>query len=103
MSSLLARSIGLVQDRPIATDVAIILLERRSPLTRTESRLVVFDYLGLTREQLATELGVSITTLKSYWKRINKKMNTPSRAALRCWVETTLQADLAGEPPADAA
>ena len=103
MGSLLARSIGLVQDQPIATDAAIILLERRSPLTRTEARLVVFDYLGLTREQLAAELGVSVETLKSYWKRINKKMNTQSRAALRSWVEATLLADLAGDPPTDAA
>jgi DNA-binding NarL/FixJ family response regulator len=98
MSSFFARSIGLAGDDPVSPEAAIVIIERRSNLTPTLAHLVVHDYLGTSREKLAKSMGVLPETLKSYWKRVYKKldvkMDAQARASVRDWVEAILRAEL---------
>lgn len=96
MSSLFARLIGLGNRPQISMDAAILLLERRTALSRSEARVVILDYLGWPRDQLCEHLGVSVETVRTYWKRIYRKTNCRSRKSARRWLETTLRQQLEG-------
>lgn len=100
MSSLFATSISLSPEWQISTDEAVFLVKRHSTLTHTEARLVVHDYVGYSREQLAAELKVSIETLKSYWRRVYKKVGCQRRDVMRSWVKATLLAEFEHTDPA---
>ncbi len=100
MSSLFATSISLSPDRHISTDEAVCLVKQRSTLTHTEARLVVHDYVRYNREQLAEELKVSLETLKSYWRRVYKKVGCQGRDEIRRWVGATLRAEFEHTDPA---
>jgi DNA-binding CsgD family transcriptional regulator len=94
MSSLFARFIGLAPGQQIAPDAAIVLVERRSSLSRSEARVLVLDYLGVSRDELSDHLGVSIETVRTYWKRIYRKTGCRSREAARAWFERLLHAEI---------
>jgi DNA-binding CsgD family transcriptional regulator len=96
MSSLFARCIGLSQHQQISMDAAILLLERRTTLSRSEARVVVLDYLGWPRDQMCEHLGVSVETIRTYWKRIYRKTNLRTRTALRGWLEALLAQEIDG-------
>lgn len=100
MSSLFATSISLSPERHISIDEAVCVVKRRSTLTHTEARLVVHEYVGYNREQLAAELKVSIETLKSYWRRVYKKVGCQRRGVIRSWVVATLRAEFEPTDPA---
>lgn len=76
-------------------------MKRRSKLAHTQVRLVVYDYRGRNREELAKELKVSAETLKSYWRRVHKKLNCQHyanrREAVRAWVAAVLRAEIEGD------
>jgi DNA-binding CsgD family transcriptional regulator len=94
MSSILARCIGVTHTHHIALDVAIVILKRRSSLTRSEARLVVLDYRGWTREQMSAYLNLSVETVRTYWKRVYRKTDCRTRPALHNWLEDILQCEL---------
>ncbi|NTU82813.1 MAG: helix-turn-helix transcriptional regulator [Chloroflexales bacterium] len=97
MSNLFARCIGLGDEPPISMDAAILLIERKTPLSRSEARVVILDYLGWPRDQLCEHLGVSVETIRTYWKRIRQKTKCRRRAAVRAWVESILAQAVEGE------
>lgn len=96
MSSLLARCIGLSQHQQISMDAAILLLERRTALSRSEARVVILDYLGWPRDQMCEHLGVSVETIRTYWKRIYRKANCRKRDTVRAWIEMILTQEIDG-------
>ena len=81
--SILARIIGLTGGDPISPETAALLVERRSALSRCEARMVVLDFLGVPREELSDELGLSTESIHTYWKRVYRKTGHRSRAAVR--------------------
>ena len=94
MGSILARCIGVAPTQHITLDAAILLLERRTVLSRSEARVVILDYLGWPRDQMCEHLGVSAETIRPYWKRIYRKTSYRTRAALRVWLEAILAAEI---------
>jgi DNA-binding CsgD family transcriptional regulator len=100
MSTLLARFIGLAESRPISIEGATVIVERRSELSYTEAHVVVLDYAGYSRDALSTKLGVSVETIRTYWKRINRKTKCHSREAVRAWFEALLERELQGDAAA---
>lgn len=90
MSSILARCIGLAGEAPIAIDKAATLLHREGGLRRCEARIALLDYLGLQREDLCEELGLSAGTIDKYWSRIYATTGQRGREAARAWVEQML-------------
>lgn len=91
MSSIFARFIGLSQGQRLTPDAAALLIERRSTLSRCEARVLVYDYLGVTREELSELFDVSIETIRTYWKRIYRKTECRTRKDARAWMEMTLR------------
>ena len=96
MTSILAKMIGLAGDDPMSRETAAILIERRSTLSRCEARLVVHDLLGVVREDLSDELGLSTESIHTYWKRVYRKTGQPGRVAVRTWAERLLAQELGG-------
>lgn len=96
MPSIFARCIGLTPDQQIPMDAAIVYIERQTLLSRAEARVVMLDYLGWPREDLCDQLGVSIETVRTYWKRIYRKTNCRSRTDIRSWLESVLEQGIAG-------
>lgn len=78
-------------------DATILFLQRRTPLSRAEARIVVLDYLGWPRYKLCEHLKITVETVRTYWKRIYRKTNCRSRAELRVWLEWRLSQELGGE------
>lgn len=98
MTSILARMIGLTSGEPISPETAAILVERRSALSRCEARMVVLDLLGIGREDLSEELGLSTESIHTYWKRVYRKTGQRGRAAVRVWAERLLAQELGITP-----
>jgi DNA-binding CsgD family transcriptional regulator len=96
MSTIFARFLGLSQGQQLTYDAAVLLIERRSPLSRSESYVIVLDYLGFTRDEICGRLKISTETIRTYWKRIYRKTNCRGRRAIRRWLESTLQKELEG-------
>lgn len=96
MTSILARMIGLADDNHIPPETAAILIERRSALSRCEARMVVLDLLGVVREDLSDELGLSTESIHTYWKRVYRKTGQRGRAAVRVWTESLLAREFGG-------
>jgi DNA-binding CsgD family transcriptional regulator len=71
--------IGLAGGYSISSEAAAILIERRSALSRCEARMVVLDLLGVTREDLSDELGLSTQSIHTYWKRVYRKTGQRGR------------------------
>lgn len=94
MTSVLAKMIGLAGGDPIPPEAAILILERRSPLSHCEARMVVLDLLGVTREDLSDELGLSTESIHTYWKRVYRKTEQRGRVAVRAWAEGLLAREL---------
>jgi DNA-binding CsgD family transcriptional regulator len=93
---IIARVIGLTGDDPIPPDVAALLIERQSALSRCEARMVVLDLLGVRREDLSDELGLSTESIHTYWKRIYRKSGQRGRAAVRIWAQALLAKEIGG-------
>jgi DNA-binding CsgD family transcriptional regulator len=87
MATLLAHCLGATDPQTLTPEALVILLERVSVLSRAEARIVVMDYLGSTREDILYELQIAPETLKTYWKRIYRKVACRNRADLRMWME----------------
>jgi DNA-binding CsgD family transcriptional regulator len=85
---------GLGDDEPISPETAAVLIERRSALSRCEARMVVLDLLGIVREELSDELGLSIESINTYWKRVYRKTGQRGRPAVRTWAEALLAQEL---------
>lgn len=94
MSSFFARCVGLADGSKIPPDAAVLVVERRSTLSRSEAQVAVFDYFGTKRAQLSAQMEVSPETIGTYWRRIYYKTNLCSRTAVREWVEQILQQEL---------
>ena len=94
MGSLLARCLGITKQEAVAPEMLVVMLERRSTLSRAEARIVLLDYLGYTRDDITTQLQISLETLKTYWKRIYRKLACRDRLTLRVWVEQTIGQEL---------
>ena len=94
MGSLLARCLGIATRDALSHEMLIIVLERRSTLSRTEARAAILDYLGLTRDELIAQLQIAPETLKTYWKRAYRKVGCRDRRELRQWVEQILRQEL---------
>lgn len=52
--------------------------------------MVVLDLLGIVREELSDELGLSIESINTYWKRVYRKTGRRGRPQCahgprRCW------------------
>jgi hypothetical protein len=101
MSSLLARCIGFSGGAPISLDKATTLLHREGGIRRCEARIAVLDYLGLQREDLCEELGLSTSTIDKYWSRIYATTGQRGREATRVWVEQVLRRAIGGEAVSD--
>jgi len=95
---ILAKVIGLAGDDSIPPELAALLIERRSALSRCEARMVVLDLRGVRREDLSDELGLSTESIHTYWKRVYRKSGQRGRAAVRTWAETLLGEELGGVP-----
>lgn len=65
-------------------------------LTRRETELAVLDLAGFGRMEIAQRLSITPMSVTTYWKRIYRKLDLPSRRAFRCWV---LQHALAPDAP----
>ena len=98
MSKIFARFLGFTQGQPLTYDAAVLMLERHSPLSRSEARVLVLDYLGVSRDELSEQLDISIETIRTYWKRVYLKTNIRTRDEVRVWVERLLQKELRDEP-----
>lgn len=92
--SILARLMGLGGDDPIPPETAALLIERRSALSRCEAWMVVLDLLGVVREELSDELGLSVESINTYWKRVYRKTGQRGRPAVRTWAEALLAREL---------
>jgi DNA-binding CsgD family transcriptional regulator len=90
MNNIFARCIGLAGRPDISIDAAIILLHRHGKLRRCEARVAVLDYLGLQREELCEQLGITPGTIDKYWTRIYSSSGHHGRQAVRAWVEALL-------------
>ncbi|GAB4440218.1 MAG: hypothetical protein OHK0015_35930 [Chloroflexi bacterium OHK40] len=96
MSSIFARFLGLSPGDPFPFHVAVLLLERRTRLTRSEAHVLVLDYLGFTRDEICEQQSISTETIRTYWKRIYRKTNCRGRREIRCWLESLLQKEFGG-------
>lgn len=94
MSKIFARFLGFTQGQPLTYDAAVLMLERHSPLSRSEARVLVLDYLGVSRDELSEQLDISIETIRTYWKRMYRKTRCRTRTDIRGWLEATLQQEL---------
>lgn len=96
MSSIFNRFLGLSPDDPFPFFAAVLLLERRTTLTRSEAHVLVLDYLGFTRDEICEQQNISTETIRTYWKRIYRKTGCRSRRDIRCWLEATLRKEFGG-------
>lgn len=96
MSSILARFLGLSPDDPFPYFAAVLLLERRTSLARSEAQVIVLDYLGFTRDEICEQQSISTETIRTYWKRIYRKTSCRGRREIRCWLEATLRKEIGG-------
>lgn len=55
-------------------------MSRQKAMTR-EGQVILLASEGMTDKQIATELGISVDTVGTYWKRILKRMGAASRTA----------------------
>lgn len=94
MSTVLARCLGMAPEHQITEDAAVVVLQRRSTLTYTEARLVVLDYMGGSLETLSAALQVHPESLRTYWKRIYRKLACSDRQRIRAWLEDLLLHEL---------
>jgi DNA-binding NarL/FixJ family response regulator len=99
MSIVLARSLGLGGQPEIPMEAAIVYLHRVGGVRRCEARVAVLDYMGLQREDMCEELGVTTATIDTYWKRIYATTGHHSREAARAWVEELLKSATGGARP----
>ncbi len=95
MSNILAQCIGLAGKPEISIDAAIVYLHRYGKLRRCEARVVVLDYLGLQREELCEQLGITPRTIDKYWTRIYARTGYHGREAVRVWVEELIAHEIA--------
>jgi DNA-binding CsgD family transcriptional regulator len=91
MSSIFVRFLGLSPDDPFPFQAAVLLLERRTSLARSEARVLVLDYMGFTRDEICEHLSISTETIRTYWKRIYCKTSCRGRKASRAWLEATIR------------
>lgn len=77
----------LFEDRCDAAQRLTALLARYTTLTPREAELVAYDYCGYSRAEVAKALGIQVTSVKVYWRRVYKKLLPSSRAALHGWVD----------------
>lgn len=96
MSRFFVRSLGLSPDDPFPFHTAVLLLERRTELARSEASVIVLDYLGFTTDEISEELNISPETIRTYWKRAYRKTNCHRRKEIRSWLETTLRQAFGG-------
>jgi DNA-binding CsgD family transcriptional regulator len=94
--SIFNRFFGLSPDEPFPFFAAVLLLERRTSLARSEAHVLVLDYLGFTRDEICEQQNIATETIRTYWKRIYRKTNCRSRREIRCWLETTLRKEFGG-------
>lgn len=52
------------------------------PLSQRERQILDLSARGLTDKAIASELGISLGTLYTYWTRVRQKLNASSRAEL---------------------
>lgn len=52
----------------------------REPLSERERQIVRLGARGLTDKEIADRLAVSITTVRTYWIRLRRKLNATNRA-----------------------
>ncbi len=52
----------------------------REPLSERERQIVRLGARGLTDKEIADRLAVSITTVRTYWIRLRRKLNANNRA-----------------------
>ncbi|NJO81931.1 MAG: hypothetical protein HC828_03520 [Blastochloris sp.] len=94
MPQLLVRILGLVPDERISVDSAVLLIQRCSTLSRSESQVILLDYMGVNRDEICAHMGVSSESVRTYWKRIYRKIGCHTRTAARTWVEALLNREL---------
>lgn len=51
-------------------------------LSRQETRIAQLSMGGLSDQQVANQLGISLDTVRTYWKRIRQKMGGFTRAEI---------------------
>ncbi len=100
MSKFYGRCVGLADSPAFSPEAAILVLQRRSTLSRGEARVAVYDFLGVQRGQLSKQLHVSLETIHTYWKRIYHKTKIRSRTPVRAWVEDILRQEMEGDSTA---
>ena len=86
MSTILARCIGLGGRPQISIDKAILYLHREGNIRRCEAHVAMLDYLGVQREEMSEQLGISVQTVDKYWTRIYAATGRQGRDAARAWV-----------------
>jgi DNA-binding NarL/FixJ family response regulator len=47
-------------------------------LTTSEKELLLYRSCGLTREEVADKMGITVNTVDDYSKKIHKKLNAPT-------------------------
>jgi DNA-binding NarL/FixJ family response regulator len=97
VSAILARCIGLADQPQISKDKAIVYLHREGKIRRCEAHVAVLDYLGVQREEMSEQLGISVQTVDKYWTRIYAATGRQGREAARAWVGELLAQAIAGE------
>jgi DNA-binding NarL/FixJ family response regulator len=59
-------------------------------LTPRQCDLVVLDWQGRSRADIAELCGISTATVKKYWAAIYRRLGVERRPMLRAWVQTQL-------------
>ena len=77
----LHRVAGLTFVWELADVLAVIGVPAQSPLTVRERAVLEFVSEGATNQQVATALGISIATVKTYLERAQAKLRTCDRAS----------------------
>lgn len=93
MSALLAQCLGIQDQEAPPIESLTILLERRTKLSRAESRIALLDYLGHTRGSVLAQLHITEESWKTYWKRIYRKTGVQARQQMRLWIEQQLESE----------
>ena len=97
MGKFYGRCVGLAGDADFSPQAAVLVVQRRSTLSRREAVVAVHDFLGVPRGELSVQLKVSPETIRTFWKRIYHKTKIRSREKVRAWVEQILRDELEGE------
>lgn len=77
-------AVGMADETTIRTHLT------RRGLTPRQCDVVVLDFQGHSRADIAEVCGVSPATVKKYWAAIYARLGVESRPMLRAWVQAQL-------------